>query len=93
MLCLSLAPREIFGVLLVKFQIHHFQCLQNLQKHKVPGHGSSEAGLVAKISSKSILTSFPCFLPSHDKATLPALHHPMSFALFPWGALGRSNTV
>lgn len=47
---------------IVKFQIHHFQGSQNLQKHLVPGDGSSKAALMAKTSSTSILTSFPCFL-------------------------------
>lgn len=78
---LSLAPCEIFDVLLGKFQIHRFQCSQNLQEHKVPGYGSSEAGLVAKISLKSILTSFPCVPPSGDKATpaCPAPPHILCF--------------
>jgi len=41
--------------------------------------------LVAKISLKTILTSFLCFPPSGDKAMPCALHRPVSFALLPWG--------
>lgn len=79
---LSLAPCEIFDVLLGMFQIHRFQCSQKLQEQKVTGYGSSAAGLVAKISLRSILTSFPCFPHSGDKA-IPSC--PASFAVFPSG--------
>lgn len=64
------------------FQIHWFQCSQKLQEQKVTGYGSSAAGLVAKISLRSILTSFPCFPHSGDKA-IPSC--PASFAVFPSG--------
>lgn len=82
---LSLAPSEIFTVVLGKFQIRQFQCSQNLQEHKVPGHGSSKAEPVAKISLKSVFSSFPAFLLQVTKPSPAALHCPTSFALFPQG--------